>query len=63
MSVEHRIESLRSRHAARDAALRREECRPCPDVGRVSQLKRDKLWLKDEILRLSQGAGQGAVSA
>lgn len=63
MSLAHRIESLRSRHAAQDAALRHEECRPYPDLSRVSRLKRDKLWLKDEILRLSRMADQGAASA
>lgn len=60
MSVAQRIESLKSRHTERDVALRHEEGRPSPDRERVTRLKRDKLLLKDEILRLTRAAEQGA---
>lgn len=55
MSVEDRLESLRSKHASLDSALHRESCRPSPDPETVTKLKREKLRLKDEMARLVVG--------
>jgi hypothetical protein len=49
MSVNDRIESLRSQHALLDDAIREENHRPHPDDARIHELKREKLRLKDEI--------------
>ena len=52
MSME-RIESLRARHADLDSQITEEGHRPHPDDIRLSELKREKLKLKDEITRLT----------
>lgn len=52
MSMMQRIEALQKRHASIDLTLHEEEVRPLPDRVRVHQLKRTKLFLKDEIARL-----------
>lgn len=52
MSLDERIESLRSKHANLDEELKVESQRPLPDPSVVSKLKREKLKLKDEIHRL-----------
>jgi hypothetical protein len=60
MSVNDRIESLRSQHALLDDAIREENHRPHPDDNRIHELKREKLRLKDEISAMQarlQGAG------
>lgn len=52
MTVEARRESLRMRHAQLEAAIEEENHRPVPDGARVSDLKRQKLKVKEEIERL-----------
>lgn len=52
MSLEDRIESLRSRHGYLDRQLQAEVARPMPDSDAIGRLKREKLKLKDEISRL-----------
>lgn len=52
MAVEQRIETLKSNHASVEAALRTENTRPHPDDVRIRDLKRAKLRIKDEIIRL-----------
>ncbi len=49
-----RIETLKHKHAAIEAALQAENARPHPDDDLVSQLKRQKLKLKDTIKELSR---------
>lgn len=44
-----RIETLKHRHAALEAAIQAENARPHPDDDAVAQLKRQKLKLKDTI--------------
>jgi hypothetical protein len=56
MAREQRIESLQKRHAHIESQLEFEEARPAPDAALVQQLKREKLSLKDEIMRLSEQA-------
>lgn len=53
MSIEDRLESLRTKHAALEAELESETHRPNPDDVHVHDLKRQKLRLKDEMHRLS----------
>lgn len=52
MNLEPRIEQLRLKHAALDDVIFQENHRPHPDAERLAQLKRKKLKLKDEIVRL-----------
>jgi hypothetical protein len=53
MSLIKRIETLRKRHSEIDQVLQDEQQRPLPDIIRVHQFKREKLLIKDEILKLS----------
>ena len=53
MSTDERILTLRQRHAALDQELHDEGLRPLPDSGLITELKRQKLRIKDEIVRLS----------
>jgi hypothetical protein len=53
MTMDDRIESLRSKHASLDATLQSEVTRPLPDDSLIHDLKRQKLRIKDEIVRLS----------
>jgi hypothetical protein len=54
MSVLDRVESLKSKHAALDAAIDEENRRPSADFGTIKELKRKKLLIKDEMDRLIQ---------
>lgn len=53
MSFEERIEALQVRHQSLDAEIELESRRPLPDTATVHKLKREKLRLKDEMVRLS----------
>ncbi|NIQ92806.1 MAG: DUF465 domain-containing protein [Desulfuromonadales bacterium] len=53
MSLDARLDALRSRHASLEQELERENQRPHPDDSRVAELKREKLRLKDEIERVN----------
>ena len=55
MALEQRIESLKKRHAHIDHIVHEEEIRPAPDIVRLHELKRTKLHLKDELVRLMNG--------
>ena len=52
MSVEDRIESLKSKHANLETKLEQENARPHPDDDLVRSLKHEKLALKDQIHHL-----------
>lgn len=52
MPVESRIRELDARHRDLDVAIQREMTRPGADPVRVSELKRQKLRLKEEIENL-----------
>jgi len=52
MSLNARIESLKSRHAVLETRLADEDHRPRPDEGEVVRLKLEKLRIKDEMERL-----------
>jgi hypothetical protein len=53
MTMEERVESLKSKHATLEQTLQSETCRPRPNDTMVHELKREKLRIKDEIVRLS----------
>ncbi|APZ97058.1 hypothetical protein BWQ93_00030 [Sphingopyxis sp. QXT-31] len=48
MNMSH-LSALKSRHADLDAKIANEERRPCPDVGVLAQLKKQKLKIKEEL--------------
>lgn len=49
MSTDQRIETLRERHAALESQIEAETGRPQPDLDAVSEWKREKLRIKDQI--------------
>jgi hypothetical protein len=49
MALHDRIETLRFKHAELDEAVRFENARPLPDEQRLTDLKRQKLRIKDMI--------------
>ena len=49
MISEERLEALRARHGQLEAAIDDEIHRPHPDDMRLSELKREKLRVKEEI--------------
>lgn len=51
MSLESRLESLKSRHASLERSIAEEDQRPMPNADALSRLKREKLRLKEEIER------------
>lgn len=55
MSTESHIKALLSKHALLDKTLNEEEHRPLPNPALLTELKQKKLYIKDEIRRLSQG--------
>ena len=52
MSLQDRIEALREKHAALERAIHEENSRPLPNDDAISDLKRQKLRIKDEIFQL-----------
>lgn len=54
MSLQDRLETLRSRHAHLETELGKEASRPLPDRETISDLKRQKLRIKDEIFELER---------
>lgn len=54
MNLVAHIDSLKAKHAALDQAIHDEETRPLPDVGRLHDLKRQKLKIKDELESMSR---------
>lgn len=57
MTAQVRLDSLRHKHEDLDTRLHDEEGRPNPDPVILSQLKKQKLWVKDEMNRLSDQVG------
>lgn len=53
MSVQDYLEGLRSKHAHLEQAIDEEAHRPMPDQAILTRLKREKLKLKEEIVRLT----------
>ncbi|MGE4527846.1 MAG: YdcH family protein [Rhodospirillaceae bacterium] len=55
MSTTAHIEALKEKHSALEAAIHDEELRPHPDDDAISNLKKQKLLVKDEIQRAARG--------
>lgn len=53
MSLFHRINALKFKHAHLEKSIEREQRRPLPNLNILHHLKREKLSLKEEILKLS----------
>ena len=53
MTMEDRVETLKARHAHLEHEIDDEIHRPLPDTIHVTELKRQKLRIKEEIARLS----------
>ena len=58
MSHEEHLQVLKEKHAGLEELIRQEEMRPLPDTGLISQLKRQKLRLKDEMMGLTESANR-----
>ncbi len=56
MSLQDRLEALRARHRSLEEAIDQEISRPMPNVDMLSDLKRQKLRIKDEIFSLEHTA-------
>jgi hypothetical protein len=54
MSLQDRIETLRSRHRSLEEQIDQEIARPLPNANMINDLKRQKLRIKDEIALLEQ---------
>ena len=54
MSVTDHIQTLKRKHAELETELEYENSRPMPDSAAVADLKRKKLAIKDEIVKLSE---------
>ncbi len=52
MAKDERIQSLRNKHATLDLAIHEEAARSYPNQQYLTDLKRQKLRIKDEIDRL-----------
>lgn len=52
MSLQDRIESLKAKHAALDTAIESEARRLYPNESQIAVLKRQKLYVKDELSRI-----------
>ena len=54
MTHEERIAALKAKHQALENALAKELNRPHPDDTEISNLKKQKLRIKDEIASISR---------
>lgn len=52
MSQANHAESLKMKHAELESAINEETSRPLPDDVLITQLKRHKLRIKDELAQL-----------
>ena len=55
MSLQSRIDSLKTRHASLDNMIIMEDQRPRPDTSTLAKLKLEKLRVKEEMDRLRSG--------
>lgn len=53
-TADHHLEALKSKHANLEHAIQQENSRPHPDDDAICSLKKRKLMIKDEIVRLSE---------
>ncbi|RIK94213.1 MAG: hypothetical protein DCC73_06520 [Proteobacteria bacterium] len=51
MYTDSHLSALESKHATLEKSIDAESCRPVPDTLKITELKREKLRLKEEIQR------------
>lgn len=51
MALTNHIEALRAKHQHLDALIHEEMLRPIPNMTHVTDLKKNKLLVKEELLR------------
>ena len=56
MTTQPRIDELKRRHATLEQAIDGESHRPSPDEAELTEMKKQKLALKDEITALQEHA-------
>ena len=56
MSLSAHIQNLEKRHSVLEGKIESEFVRPLPDFVKVTQLKKQKLLVKEELQRLSKGS-------
>jgi len=56
MGRDARLDALRNRHTELDTILATESAKPQPDTSLIATLKRQKLAIKDEMVRMSAPA-------
>ena len=56
MSLQDRIDTLRARHRNLEEQIDEEVSRPLPNMNMITDLKRQKLRIKDEIALLEHTA-------
>ncbi len=54
MGLEERVESLKVKHQALEAAIEEENSRPYPDDLQLVTLKKQKLRIKDQLATLNR---------
>ena len=54
MSTVDHIEALKTKHATLEQAIHQEATRPLPSDDALCSLKKRKLMIKDEIVRLTE---------
>ncbi|WP_425065219.1 YdcH family protein [Reyranella sp.] len=54
MSTVDHIEALKTKHATLEQAIHQETTRPLPNDDALCSLKKRKLMIKDEIVRLTE---------
>ena len=53
MTIEKHLLALKAKHEALDVAIEEENSHPLPDQTKISDLKKKKLAIKEEIEQLS----------
>ncbi|HEX2116010.1 MAG TPA: DUF465 domain-containing protein [Alphaproteobacteria bacterium] len=54
MTIEDRVETLKAKHASLEHEIDEEINRPLPDTVNLTELKREKLRIKEEIQRIAR---------
>jgi hypothetical protein len=54
MTIEDRVETLKAKHARLEHEIDEEAHRPLPDTVHMTELKREKLRIKEEIQRIAR---------
>ena len=54
MTIEDRVETLKAKHARLEHEIDEEIHRPLPDTVHLTELKREKLRIKEEIQRIAR---------